>query len=175
MKKSETLFPDAAGTALFSPCGLYRYRLSRDWGAVGNRCLFVMLNPSTADASVNDPTVRRCIGFAQRWGFGALDVANLFAFRTTDPIALYKIDDPVGPENDVHIMGLASAAGRVIVAWGNHGALNGRGAAVIEMLHDLGVRPRALAVTGAGQPAHPLYLPGDIEPFELGKSNASLP
>lgn len=150
--------------AVFSPDRVYRYRLGRTWGMpqprAERRVAFVMLNPSTADETVEDPTVRRCIGFARAWGYDRLDVLNLFALRSTDPRALREHPDPVGPENDRHIADVTAVADLVIAAWGNHGALRGRGAEVFRLLV-----PQALClgVTGAGQPRHPLYVSGSAE------------
>src|SRR5579859_5937119 len=89
--------------ATFSACRTYRYRLWRSWEPRGSRCVFVGLNPSTADESTDDATIRKCVGFAKRWGFGAIEVVNLFAYagvRSTDPRSLLGVSDPVGPDND---------------------------------------------------------------------------
>jgi hypothetical protein len=116
--------------AELSPCRRYRYRLWRRWsdGPVVN---FVMLNPSTADAEQDDPTVRRCVGFAKSWGAGGLVVTNLYALRSTDPKALWTADDPVGPENAFHLGSGALGADTVVCAWGAEGARNGRGNEVL--------------------------------------------
>src|SRR5262245_19133112 len=90
--------------ALISPCGLYRYWLTRTWDNSLRRVCWVMLNPSTADAEQDDPTIRRCVGFARSWGAGGIIVVNLFAFRASDPKALLRAADPVGPDNDGHIL-----------------------------------------------------------------------
>ncbi|HEX2136504.1 MAG TPA: DUF1643 domain-containing protein [Microvirga sp.] len=103
--------------ALFSPCGAYRYRLARRW-AEGPMVAFIMLNPSTADGSIDDPTIRRCIGYAQTWGYGALAVGNLYALRATEPAELRRARDPTGPDNDRHLEGMTRAAARVVCAWG---------------------------------------------------------
>jgi hypothetical protein len=136
--------------------GPYRYLLWRRWAEAAS-VLFVMLNPSTADAHHDDPTIRRCLGFARAWGFGALEVVNLFAWRATDPRELRRAHDPVGPRND-HV--IAEAAGRshaVIAAWGNHGALAGRDRRVAALLAPH--RPRRLGgLTAAVAPRHPLYV-----------------
>src|SRR5262245_38555366 len=94
-------------SAVFSPCRKYRYSLTRIWDAERPNVMFVGLNPSTADDQVDDPTVRRCIGFARKWRFGGMIIVNLFAYRSTDPNRLQEILDPVGPENDEHIAATA--------------------------------------------------------------------
>jgi hypothetical protein len=155
------LAPDRG--AELSPCGRYRYTLWRRW-AEGPRCLFVMLNPSTADATRDDPTIRRCIGFARRWGHGSLEVVNLFAWRATDPAVFYQREawhdaDPIGPENDRAILAAVGRAATVIAAWGMHGELMGRGAAVEAMITRAGVDLWCLGITRKGyHPRHPLYL-----------------
>lgn len=107
--------------AVLSPCGAYRYVLSRRWGD-GPPAIFVMLNPSTADAREDDPTIRRCLGFARAWGAGRLSVVNLFALRSTDPRALLPHADPIGPDNDRVLARTAAAAarsgGKLVAAWG---------------------------------------------------------
>lgn len=156
--------PWGHATATFSADRVQRYRLTRTWDASGSRVNFVMLNPSTADAFQLDPTNRRCMGFAQRWGFGGAEVTNIFAFRSTDPRGLRAVDDPVGPDNDDAILGVAVGADLVIAAWGTHGELHGRGAEVRAMLDAAGVELHVLRLTKAGHPAHPLYLPGEVRP-----------
>jgi hypothetical protein len=148
------------GTADFSPCGRYRYGLTRRW-AEGDAVLWIMLNPSTADANVLDPTIRRCVAFSQAWGFGALEVANLFALRSPYPDALYESEQPVGVRND-HAIGAATSRCRLIVAaWGVHGALRGRGRDVGRMLVEYCSAPVCLGTTKDGHPRHPLYLRAD--------------
>ena len=107
--------------ALLSPCRSYRYRLWRQWSDVGGRCAFVGLNPSTADETVDDATIRKCVGFARRWGFGALDMVNLFAWRSREPDGLLDVADPVGPDNDRALLETFATAGRIVHAWGSHG------------------------------------------------------
>jgi hypothetical protein len=149
--------------ATFSLDRRHRYTLWRAW-APGPRALFCMLNPSTADESVLDPTLRRCLGFAQRWHFAGFEVVNLFALRSTDPARLCEDADPVGPGNDVAIVEAARRAGVVVCGWGVHGTLRGRDAAVLELL--AGVADLvALRLTKGGAPSHPLYLPADLKPL----------
>jgi len=162
IERSTGIHGDA--TATFDPTRAYRYRLSRTWDPTGPVVTFVMLNPSTADAEVLDPTVRRCLGFARAWGFGSLEVVNLFAFRATDPRDLLRADAPVGPANDRAILGAVSAADRVVVAWGARGAHLGRAAAVAGLLHAGPSRPLGLGTTKGGQPRHPLYVRADTRP-----------
>lgn len=151
---------------VYSPCGTYRYVLHRRWGT-GDTVCFVMLNPSTADDERDDPTVRRCIGYAQAWGYGALVVLNLFAVRSTDPRGLLEVRDPVGPANDWWIAREAKA-GAVVCAWGAGAAaprlIHPRARQVCELLTDAGVALKAIATTKAGWPRHPLYLRKDLTP-----------
>jgi len=155
---------DGVATATFDPTRVYRFRLTRTWDAGLPRVNFLMLNPSTADAHVLDPTVRRCVGFARTWGFGTLVVTNIFAFRATDPAVLALPDDPVGPGNDRAITDAAVSADRVVVAWGTRGSQLARGEQVAGLLDDHGVAAVALRATRDGYPAHPLYLRGDTVP-----------
>ena len=149
-------------TASFSADRFHRFRLSRVWDPNGPRVNFVMCNPSTADAFVLDPTVRRCMGYARSWGMGACEVTNIFALRSTDPAALYRATDPVGAGNDDAIISAATCADVVVAAWGTHGALLGRGEEVRNILTPYA--PNILRLTKAGFPSHPLYLPSDITP-----------
>ncbi len=123
-----------------------------------------MLNPSTADAFQLDPTNRRCVGFAQAWGYGSMVTTNIFAFRSTAPAGLRTAADAIGPENDDAILSAATSADLVIAAWGTHGELQGRGDEVREMLVGAGIALHALRVTKAGHPGHPLYVAGDTLP-----------
>lgn len=146
--------------AKISPCGRYRYALGRRWGD-GGTVAFVMLNPSTADATMDDPTIRRCMGFAKTWGYGGLVVANLYAYRATKPADLWKVADPIGPDNDQHLVWVAEGCDQIVAAWGAH-AKPDRIAAVLALP---GMdRLTALALTKDGQPRHPLYLRGDLTP-----------
>ena len=155
--------------AIFSPCERYRYRLWRDVlpavPGAGRSLVFVMLNPSTADSEKDDPTVRRCIGFARTWGWSRLVVVNIFALRSTDPAALYGADDPVGPSNDFHLLQVAAEAGKIVCAWGNHGAYRGRGAFVLNMLSPY--HPECFTLTKELSPVHPLYQSADARTVPL--------
>jgi len=147
--------------AVFSPCRLYRYLLFRDLGMQGPTLTVVMLNPSTADAVRDDPTIRRVIGFANALGSGAVEVVNLFAMRATNPHAMLAADDPVGPKNDEYLtsaLDRARGEGRfVLAAWGNHGGRRSRDFHVLHKLGD-GVEWRCLGRTHRGFPRHPLYV-----------------
>lgn len=150
--------------AVFSPCRRYRYRLWRHWRERTNTCVFLMLNPSTADEVTNDPTVARCQKWAYQWGCSGLEVVNIFAFRSTDPEAMKRESDPVGPSNDHHILEACTGAALVICAWGNHGTHNGRAHDVRALLRGAGITPQCFVVTKEGEPGHPLYLPGGSKP-----------
>jgi hypothetical protein len=143
--------------AVFSDCGIYRYALWREWMPhPRTRCLFIMLNPSTADSEKLDPTVTRCVDFAKRWGFDALDVANVYALRSTDPHGLLEVADPVGPLNDFWISRLILRSSRIVVAWGNH-CKPERAARVVELLGSR--KAGCFKITKTGAPEHPLYQP----------------
>jgi hypothetical protein len=119
-----------------------------------------MLNPSTADAVRDDPTIRRCIGFAKAWGAGGMVVVNLFAYRASSPRILFAAEDPVGPQNDRHLLRVLSRAGQVVVAaWGSHGSYRDRDAEVLQLLMRRRIHIECLGRTADGQPRHPLYLP----------------
>lgn len=158
----QALLRDDRQGAVISEDGAYRYRLWREWNAQKPTLAFVMLNPSTADASEDDPTIRRCLGYAKDWGYGKLVVANLFALRSTDPSNLRDHPNPVGPENDGHLQQVCDGAEKVIVAWGTDGSLRDREMEVAGLLDDRDLF--ALATTKDGHPAHPLYQPADTDP-----------
>lgn len=146
----------------------YRYRLIRDLGMMGDGAIcFVMLNPSTADAINDDSTIRRCIGYGRALSCARLEVVNLFAYRATDPKALYGVgrDVAVGPENDQHIEDACRASRIVICAWGNHGSLFKRSDEVLRIIWRSDKSPMALKINaGSHQPAHPLYLKANAQP-----------
>ena len=132
----------------------------------GGRVCFCLLNPSTADAKVLDPTLKRCVTFARRWGASHMEVVNAFALRSTNPKGLKQTDDPNGPGNDRAIVRAAKRADLVVVGWGTHAALHDRHDAVLGLLGGV-CEPMCFATTKAGFPKHPLYLPGDnpVKPF----------
>jgi hypothetical protein len=151
--------------AVFSADRHYRYRLTIRWNP-SPMCVFLMLNPSTADEVKDDPTIRRCVGYAKRWGHGGVAVVNLFAWRSTDPSVLCATVDPVGPENSSHILQAAQLGDPVICAWGKlDKKLRDRAGIVIDLLAH---RPLyRLKANADGSPAHPLYLRGDLQPERL--------
>lgn len=146
-------------TARFSPCRLYRYELWRKW-ADGPYLQIIGLNPSTADETNDDPTIRRCIDFAKRWGFGSLCMTNAFAYRATKPEDMKAQAEPIGEDNDATIARLAAGAGMVLAAWGVHGDHIGRDETLLAMLPAL----HCLGFTKDGHPKHPLYIRADTQP-----------
>lgn len=165
---SHPLLADDRGGALFGPNNTYRYLLRRDWDVDRPTVAFIMLNPSTADGYTDDPTIRRCLDYAKKWGYGSLVVGNLFALRSTDPMQLYDHPDPIGPENDEQLQQICEMAEKVIAAWGAKGSLHERGREVAAMLD---VDLLALDTTKSGHPNHPLYQPKGIEPEPFGYDN----
>lgn len=127
----------------------------------------MMLNPSTADEAKNDPTVQRCQIRAIQMGFGRLVVANIFALRSTDPSQLYKVADPIGPENNQYIIDAILEADLIVCAWGKHGQLKNRGERVLETVRQAGKTPHALKINSDGSPAHPLYIGYDVKPIPI--------
>ncbi len=167
----DSLFNDIEKGAEISECGKYRYRLWRIWDKSKAMVMFLMLNPSTADAMLDDPTVRRCIGFAKSWGYGGIVVCNLFAYRATNPKELLKVCDPMGQYNIYHIQKAIDESDLVIYAWGNGG-----------IVRELFCRHRSfeklkfgycfdnhkgyyLKLSKDGTPCHPLYLKSDLSPI----------
>ena len=143
-------------SAEISACGRYRWWLRRSWNGGDERVIcFIMLNPSTADAETDDPTIRRCIRFAQRWGFSHLSVRNLFALRATNPDDLWRADDPIGGARGDHELAAAATADVVVAAWGVN-VIRSRDEAALRLLR--GVRLMCLGKTKSGQPQHPLYV-----------------
>jgi len=149
--------------AILSDCRKYRFVLWRLWDESKGYAMFIGLNPSTADESEDDPTIRRCISFARSWGYGGLCMANLFAYRATSPATMIAAENPVGESNDEWLINLASDAGVVVAAWGNDGGHLGRSQSVRRLLPIL----HHLKINKSGEPAHPLYLKSDLQPVPL--------
>lgn len=153
------------GGAVISPCGHYRYILGRIFDPKIRLLGVILLNPSTADATKDDPTIRKCVTLARNWGFGGILVANLFAFRATDPRELMEAKDPVGPENNAWLEKVAERTSRILCGWGNHGVLAGRGEAVLKMLAGKKEKLVSVGVNMNGMPKHPLYARNDSKPI----------
>lgn len=166
---------------IFSPCRLYRYTLWREWprsadmfegandGERGRDSYvqFIGLNPSTADEIENDPTIRKCIGFATRWGFNAMCMTNLFAFRATDPKVMRKHPSPVGQDNLQHLLNIGGGAALVVAAWGVNGVHMYQDLTVMQEISNIGVKLKCLRKTKHRHPEHPLYIPYETEPIDL--------
>ena len=149
------------GTATLDESQRYRYRLTRSWATDAPRSChvaFVMLNPSEANAEQDDPTIRACSQFAQRWGYNQLTVVNLFAYRTPQPSVLKKVANPIGLENDRYLIEAAELADKVILAWGNWGNLLNRDQSVVTLLQHYQSKLYCLRRNHSGQPRHPLYV-----------------
>lgn len=157
------LLDDVKADAVLSPCGTYRYMLTRQRYPLNRTAVWIMLNPSTADADVDDPTLRRVQSFSFAWGFGDIVVLNLFALRSPDPALLRGHEDPVGPDNDDIIATIVQApkVGVVVAGWGAHEMVADRGRTVADMVVDAGHDLYCLGLTKNGQPRHPLYVRGD--------------
>jgi hypothetical protein len=168
--------------AQFSSCGLYRWTLHRAWDLARPRLLFIGLNPSRADAERDDPTLRRLSGFAQSWGFGCLEVVNLFGRCSASPAVLRRCSDPIGPESDHWLkQGLArlqSQAGDALwLGWGNGGTWRQRDQQVLALLAEklpADLPLLAIGLTASGQPRHPLYAPAAAQPLGLQHPGAAL-
>lgn len=152
---------DVLRTAHVSDDGLYRYNLTRMWGDASTVVTWIMLNPSTADALVDDPTIRKCVGFARRWGCGGIQVVNLFAWRATEPAELAACTDPVGPSNRAAIKYATLPPRLVVAAWGASlpRYWSARPGNVVADLRSRGIVLHHLGLTKAGHPRHPLILP----------------
>lgn len=159
-------------TAYLSPCGLYRYRLTRTWGNPQyGHVVWVMLNPSTADSTKDDPTIRRCRNFSKAWGFAGLHVVNLYAYRTPHPKELRKAwlanVDIVGPSAMGYLLDTAASGTLVMCAWGQLGPIKRRADDVLRELQRYNLKPHALAYTERGEPRHPLMLPNGLDPLPM--------
>lgn len=156
-RKIEAMTDSIERTAILSGDGVYRYRLARRWSD-GEQVTFVMLNPSTADHTVDDPTLKKVMKLSRAWGYGGLQVVNLYAFRSPDPRDLWAATDPVGPENNEHLRAAGAEGGLMVAAWGN----NAQPERIAEVLAFPGFGElHCLAVNAGGQPKHPLYVRSD--------------
>lgn len=187
-----------AAAAVFSPCGGYRWWLQRTWQPERPTLVFVGLNPSCADGQRDDPTLRRLVAYGRRWGFGRLEVINLFGAVATTPAALKRMADPVGADNEAWIrrclrrlgpwrceaIPARESAGAVPVGplesllwlgWGNGGAWRGRDRALLALVAEFAVKPFALCRTASGQPRHPLYCPAAMTPGPFASSWGKVP
>ena len=141
----------------------YRYLLWREWDSSSRTLSFIMLNPSLADAEINDPTITRCINFAKTWGYGRLEVVNLFAYRTPHPKLLKQAIEPIGRDNDRYILESVEKSDRVILAWGNHGLWRKQDIYTLELLKNH-THLYSLGITKRGSPRHLLYLRSTTKP-----------
>lgn len=157
--------------AVFDESGKYRYRLWRRWKPKLPSVCMIMLNPSTADATANDPTITRCVNMANSWGFGGLEVVNLFAYRSTKPRDLWQAEDPVGPHNDMHIKRTVSHSQVCVLAWGNLPiARQERAKSVLKYLSTRELM--CMGITKQLQPRHPLYMLSSVELESFAKAIA---
>jgi len=160
--------------AVFSGGRTYRYALWRNWDYKADKVLFVGLNPSKANEHDNDPTIRRCIGFARAWGFGGVSVANIYAYCATHPSELFEAADPVGADNQKWLNTLCDTTSKIICCWGNHGLDDQENLPLFKMNKPL----FHLKLNKSGAPAHPLYLPKGLRPVPWQRpvySEAPLP
>lgn len=155
---------DTKSTAVYSDCEAYRYLLTRVWEPEARRALFIMLNPSTATETQNDPTVERCERRARTLGYGAFRVTNIFAFRATDPKVMRAQTDPIGPENTALVAQSCDWADTVICAWGTHGEHLSQGPAIEMLLRQKQITTHHLGLSKAGHPKHPLYISYTTQP-----------
>lgn len=154
---SSSHIPSYNGAATFDVTHTYRYSLKRWWSVDFPQITFIMLNPSRADELHNDPTIRRCIDFAYVWGFGSLEVVNLFAYCTSNPTELLRVNDPIGKDNDHFLIQAVANAHFTVIAWGTQGTLLDRNRHVLDLLAQT-ENLYCLGHTKEGHPRHPLYL-----------------
>ena len=140
----------------------FRYTLWREWEENKGYVQFIGLNPSTADEILDDPTIRRCIGFAKSWGYGALCMTNIFAFRATQPKDMFAATDPIGPDNDFWLSRTARESSLIVAAWGIHGNYLNRNKDVMALIPEM----KCLRFTKGGYPGHPLYIPKNTRLLE---------
>jgi hypothetical protein len=167
---------DVTTSAFLSDCRKYRYSLTRIWDDSKPRVLFIMLNPSTADATIDDATIRRCRRFAESWGYGGFYVGNLFPFRSKEPSDLLKSENPLGKCNGDHIKMMALCSEKIVCAWGNSSIVNKLQKKFPEYkpLEGLNRELNYLELSNDGTPKHPLYLPKTLKPVRYEVSRVSL-
>ncbi|WP_294203060.1 DUF1643 domain-containing protein [uncultured Chryseobacterium sp.] len=155
--------------AIISTCKKYRYSLTRIWDDTKPTVMFIMLNPSTADATDDDPTIRRCIGFAKSWDYGGIVVCNLFAYRSTNPLELLTASDPAGDKNLYYLDYYAVRADKIICAWGNEAILNRikNQVKIVEFIFRRKAKIHYLELSKNGFPKHPLYLKKTLVPVKI--------
>ena len=150
--------------AIISDCGKYRYNLLRYWDTNKPYVMFVMLNPSIADARIDDSTITRCMKYALFWGYGGIVVCNLFAFRGAKPEDMLAAEDPIGSDNDHILSEQAQDAEIIVCAWGTDGSYLNRSKEVVKILKTSGTPLNFLKLTKSGEPGHPLYLKANLTP-----------
>jgi hypothetical protein len=163
--KQETLFAAVERTAWVSECGRYRHALGRHWDRGRGFVLFVGLNPSTADADKDDPTIRRCMRFARDWGYGGIEMCNLFDWRATDPKNLPRTQFAISEKGDAVLRLRALEASRIIAAWGSVPWAKKRIDLIFKTIFTDEKRWEALRITKHGYPQHPLYVPASVQPL----------
>jgi hypothetical protein len=156
---------DQPNGAIFSADRRHRYLLWRQWSTPQRLVLFIGLNPSTADETLDDPTIRRCREYAKSWSASGFMIANLFAFRATLPSEMRAFKSPIGEDNDAWIDAASATAYQTVACWGNHGDHLQRASQVLPKL----VKPGYLKMTKANQPSHPLYLLKSLHPIAFNK------
>ena len=149
--------------AVLSEDRKYRYVLSRIWDESKSMVMIIGLNPSTADETIDDPTIVRCIDFAKNWGYGGIYMLNLFAFRATLPKDMFSVENPIGDENDKFIEKYSKLSDKVICAWGNNGNFKNRSKEVLLNIEN----KFYLKLNKTGEPAHPLYLNKNLIPIKF--------
>lgn len=155
-------------TAIISDCGKYRYLLMRQWNKdLPSNLYFIGVNPSTADAEKDDPTIKKLICLASAWGYGGFHIVNLFAYRSSDPAVLLTVPNPVGPENDLYLANARKSGGKVVLMWGSKAKdISARRVEIV--FSQFKSIAYYLRLNRDGSPAHPLYLPASLGPIKFG-------
>lgn len=152
-----------SGNAVFDSSGEYRYWLQRKWDDLKAKVSFIMLNPSVADSEWDDRAVQRCIFFARNWGFGSVEIVNLFAYQTESPKILKSVMEPIGKDNDKYILETLKNADIIIAAWGNDGAFRNRYKEILTLVQDYDLH--CMGITAESQPKYPARLSNDTRYF----------